>query len=143
MNTTKVTINKEQKLYVIEHNKHVSCLGFENLINRRNGLAKELRRPKLKLASKGSLKAYNEYLELIKIAHAKHLENGWKSTSELTPELIGLEGKRVEVTYENGEKERYIVGRSTGFIPIHIGRKNVNSKGGAAVMKFDSVRVIS
>ena len=142
MNTTNVTINKAQKLYVIDHNKHVSCLGFDNLINRRNALAKELRRPKLKLATRGTLKAYNEYLQLIKLAHAKHLETGWKSKAELIPELIGLEGKRVEVTTESGEKHRFIVGRSTGFIPCHIGRKNVNSRGGEAVMKFETVRVI-
>lgn len=40
--------------------------------------------------------------------------------SGLTPQLIGLEGWRVEVTAQSGKRRRFIVARSTGWRPCHI-----------------------
>lgn len=139
-----VTVNKKQKLYVLKSGNGYSCLGFEVVIKRRNALANELGRPDLAMANKATLKAYKEYLALIELARVKNAETGWRSKSELTPELIGLEGKRVEVITSNGEKNRFIVGRSTGFIPCHLEIKKSNSMGGGSVWgsPFKSVRVL-
>ncbi len=50
--------------------------------------------------------------------------------SDLRPELSGLEGYRVEVLDADGEKRRFIVGRSTGWKPINLEIKRRNSWGG-------------
>lgn len=60
-----------------------------------------------------------------------------RSTGSLAPQLIGLEGWRVELTYRfpsgNEECVRGIVGRSTGWLPIHLLRKRRDSLGGEGV----------
>jgi hypothetical protein len=95
-------------------------------------------------ANKGTLKAYNELVMLQAIAQAKNRETGWKSKTGLTKQLIGLEGKRVEVVTSYGETQRFYVGQSTGFIPCHIEVKQRNSHGGSAVCgaPFKSVKVL-
>lgn len=63
--------------------------------------------------------------------------------SGLNPQLKGLEGWRVEVTNNEGEVYRFIVGRSTGWIPCHIEIKNARSSGGmAARSSYKSVRAL-
>lgn len=66
-----------------------------------------------------------------------------RDLSGLSPQLLGLEGKRVEVTVR-GERYRFIVGRSTGWRPCHIERKTRRSYGGfAASLRYDTVKVVS
>lgn len=48
-------------------------------------------------------------------------------------ECFANAGQRIEVTYEWGEKERFYVGRSTGWIPCYIGIKRIDSIGGMAI----------
>jgi hypothetical protein len=80
----------------------------------------------------------------------------WKCLSEgerallrdnrsLTPQLVGLEGWRVEVVDKWGEKRRFIVGRSTGWKPCHLEISRRTSLGGSAVMgaPFQSVRQLN
>ena len=55
-----------------------------------------------------------------------------RSTSGLSPQLVGLEGYRVEVATAYGEKRRFIVGRSTGWCPCHIELRNRRSSGGVS-----------
>lgn len=138
----KVTLNFDTKLYVIEDGYGYSCLGFEVMEKWASKLAKELNLEWE--AGSPSIERYNKYQDMCKIAKERHESTGWKSESQLTPELIGLEGKRVEVVNSWGEKDRFIVGRSTGFIPCHIARKTVNSTGGCGVCgsPFQSVRVV-
>jgi hypothetical protein len=66
-----------------------------------------------------------------------------KDLSGLTPQLVGLEGMRVEVITSYGETRRFWVGRSTGWRPCHIEVKTTRSFGGEAADKeFASVRII-
>ena len=66
-----------------------------------------------------------------------------RSDAGLTPQLVGLEGCRVEVVDKFGERRRFIVGRSTGWVPCHIEVKRCDSSGGGAADKtYKSVRVI-
>jgi hypothetical protein len=59
----------------------------------------------------------------------------------LTQQLIGLEGWRVEVVTTYGETRRFIVGRSTGWIPCHIEIKRRGARGGmGAEPTYASVR---
>ncbi len=59
----------------------------------------------------------------------------------LSPQLLGLEGWRVEVVTDYGETRRFIVGRSTGWRPCHIeiSRRTAHS-GVGAERKYKSVR---
>jgi hypothetical protein len=64
-----------------------------------------------------------------------------RSDSGLTKQLIGLEGWRVEVVTTYGETMRFIVSRSTGWIPCHIALKRRDSLGGVGCdPEYASVR---
>jgi hypothetical protein len=66
-----------------------------------------------------------------------------RSDNGLTKQLIGLEGYRVEVVTDYGETRRFIVGRSTGWIPCHIEVKRRSSFGGmSADSHYKSVKVL-
>lgn len=56
-----------------------------------------------------------------------------RDLSGLVPELVGLEGWRIEATYPEGDKKRYYVSRSNGWRPCHIEVLNRRSFGGAQV----------
>jgi hypothetical protein len=131
-----VKINKEQKVYVIQSENGYSCYGFEVLKNKLNRLAKEYNRVDLSVKRSGTIKAYNNYLKALKIAEKRYKKDGYRSKSELIPEFIGKEGKRVEVLTNYNEKQRFIIGKSTGFIPCHLEIKQRNSSGGGAVCGY-------
>lgn len=70
-----------------------------------------------------------------------------RSDAGLSPQLRGLEGWRVEVVTTYGETRRFIVGRSTGWIPCHIEVSRRGARGGvgaeqhyASVVKLYRVR---
>ncbi len=64
-----------------------------------------------------------------------------RSDSGLSPQLTGLEGWQVEVTDHYGETRRFIVGKSTGWIPCHLEIKTARSSGGNSADKsYQSVR---
>ena len=114
-----VTINEEQRLYALPCDGGYTCLGFDVCLKRAQALAKEMREPMPKQAV-GSMDLYHEYRRLVEEARQRNAKTGWRSKSELTPELIGMEHRRVEVTTEWGELVRFTVGKSTGFIPCHL-----------------------
>ena len=63
--------------------------------------------------------------------------------SGLTPQLVGLEGRRVEVVTCYGETRRFKVGRSTGWRPCHIELHNARSTGGSpADLTYKAIRII-
>lgn len=64
-----------------------------------------------------------------------------RSTVGLSPQLIGLEGWRVEVETTYGETRRFYVGRSTGWKPCHVEIARSDSLGGPpAEHEYRSVR---
>ena len=71
-------------------------------------------------------------------------QNAQRDLSQLTPQLAGAEGCRVEVLDKHGERRRFIVGRSTGWRPVHLEIKTRRSTGGTPVYgaPFGYVRVI-
>ncbi len=127
MNKT-VTLNTEQGLYVIPESGGYSCLGFDVLIERYNRLASELGWRGFPLDERGTLDGYERYRALQEAART----SGKRFTCELSPQLTGLEGHRVEVTDHYGETRRFIVGKSTGWTPIHLEIKTRRSSGGGA-----------
>lgn len=151
--TKEVTYNAEIGLFTIPGNSGYSCLGLAVCRERSARLASELgvALPEDIRSRKweSPMALYGFYLALIAQAERRHKATGWRSQSELTPELIGLEHKRVEVVHkwDNGEfaTERFWVGKSTGFIPCHLAIPKRNSSGGPAVSlgKIKSVRILN
>lgn len=58
-----------------------------------------------------------------------------RDNSALSPQLIGLEGWRVEVVTEYGQTRRFIVGKSTGWKPCHLEISRRNAFGGHPALK--------
>jgi hypothetical protein len=139
-----IGINRTQRLFVLPAGKGgFSCLGFDVCEERTRKLATELAVKPL-AHRKGTRRAYEAYEQLVEVARQRNLATGWRAQSELTPEFMGLEGKRVEIVDCWGQKRRFYVGKSTGFIPVHLEIARRNSTGGPAVMgaPFASVRVL-
>ena len=139
-----IRINREQRLFVLPAgDSGFSCLGFEVCEERTRKLATELAVKPLP-HRKGTRRAYEAYERIIEVARQRNQATGWRSQSELAPELMGLEGKRVEIVDCWRQKRRFYVGRSTGFIPVHLEIARRNSTGGPAVMgaPFRSVSVL-
>ena len=141
MNTKPVTLNEDQRLYVIPCGEGYTCLGFDVCERRTVALARELAALGESIPQPepvGTLARYQQYRALLDKALEHNRATGWRSKSELTPELVGYEGKRVEVRHRWGadkavEVVRFIVGKSTGWIPCHLEIKTRRSTGGAAV----------
>lgn len=58
-----------------------------------------------------------------------------RDLSGLSPQLVGLEGWRVEVVTTYDKTRRFIVGRSTGWKPCHLEISRRNAYGGPAAEK--------
>lgn len=143
-----ITINEDQQLYVIKLSHGYSCLGFQVCEERYDKLAVEMTlRTGMKHpfpAVVGTLARYSQYQDLTKAASQYSQATGYKFQCELTPQLKGLERKRVEVVDAGGHKRRFIVGRSSGWMPCHLEIKRRDSTGGMATYgaPFRSVRVV-
>jgi len=148
-----VTLNDEQELYVIQAGGGgYSCLGYDVCLDRIDRITTELagRRAMPEnfidgtvKVERGTLGAYDVYralqAHLIKVCK----DQNERAVYDLTPQLTGLEGRRVEVVDMHGETRRFKVGLSTGPIPIHLELHNVRSAGGmGAAREYKSVRVV-
>jgi hypothetical protein len=149
-----VTINEEQELYVIPSYRNgkvsgYSCLGFDYLLKHANDVADWLisegqAATRIPAEGRGTPRAYATYLALMSQGSVYNQKTGKRCPAELCPQLTGLEGRRVEVTYDDGRTERFWVGKSTGWCPIHLEIKRRTSMGGCDVCgPFKSVRVVS
>lgn len=127
-----MTINKDQGLYVLNHGKYISCLGFEYAAKRAKDISAWCGLPAPE-AEPGTAEAFAEYQAAMSAGFQKHKATGERCLTELEPRLIGLEGKRVEVTSPDGTRERFYVSRSTGWLPCHIAVKTRRSLGGCSV----------
>ena len=145
----KVTINKASRLYVIhEPTGYFSTCGFDFCQMKARKIAAELGEPEPK-HRKGTLAAYRALRSLEGKVRALNPRPGFRSSCEVTPELVGLEGRRVEVRHRwpsgQTETKRFNVGKSSGWIPCHLALHNRASRGGPAVClgEIESVRVVA
>ncbi len=137
-----VTVNASQRLFVIPCGGGYTCLGFDVCQDWVAKIAAELKRPDLAPVESevGTLAAYARYQAASEAARLSPV----RLQCMLTPQLIGLEHKRVEVVDCYGETRRFIVGKSTGWLPIHLEIKSRRSIGGGSVTgaPFKTVRVV-
>jgi len=142
--TQTLTLNTKDKLYVIGFAAGFTCIGFDVCQERSIAMAKWLGVEEPSPSIWGTVDGYNRHRELVELCRVRFEKTKEKCPSELTPQLIGLEGKTVEVVDKFDEKRKFTVGTSTGWIPCHIEIKRKNSTGGHAVMgaPFKSIRVV-
>lgn len=124
-------------MYVISCGGGVSCLGFDYADKKTRQVAAWLEAQgvpiKAATGEPGTPEAYAAYLATMAAGAAHNAATGARCPAELIPELIGLEGKRVEVTDCYGETRRFIVGKSTGWLPIHLEIESRRASGGGSV----------
>lgn len=149
----RVTVNETQGLYVIRSDYGYSCLGFDVCTDRARryldwlmskgepdagGLLSELDR-----LPRGDLRKHEIYESAVAAIKRRHDTLRERCEVELCEQLRGLEGKRVEVVDSYGETRRFQVGRSTGWIPVHL-EIEPRANGGSPVYgaPFKSVRVL-
>lgn len=102
-----------------------TCLGFAVCERRIAGYCAYLG-AEVPAGVRGTLARYAEYEALEARVLAEVRRTGRRCEAELTPQLIGLEGKRVSVVTSWGEADTFKVGRSTGPIPIHLAIHRAN-----------------
>jgi hypothetical protein len=141
----RVTLNKKEGLYVIPSSSGgYSCLGFKYADKILCAVRAWLMDYDARVnPTPGTIAHYRAYAFVMKRGAEHSAKTGERCPAELEPRLVGLEGKRVEVIHK-GEARRFIVGKSTGWLPCHLEIHNRASRGGGAACIFpgDSIRVI-
>lgn len=148
------SINTEQRLYVMPAGHGgFSCYGFDVLDRKaravaewmeRKAAAGDATRDALRLraavhaSAPGTAEHFAACAAVMDAGCAFNAKTGERCPAELVPALIGLEGKRVECEHY-GERVRFYVGKSTGWMPGHLMIKTRRSTGGE-MLSADSVR---
>lgn len=137
------SVNNEQGLYVMKVAGGYTTYGFEVLDRKARAVAawSKVIPP---VAAPGTRAHFDECNAIMEHGARYALRTGSRCDADLVPALIGLEGKRVEATYF-GERVRFIVGKSTGWMPCHLLIKTSRSMGGEGLLRdhVTDVRVLS
>jgi hypothetical protein len=134
--------------YVIEQaDGGYSCWGFDVVLDRIDRIHTELsgRGVNFELPTlvRGSMEAYDTMQNLLHLLEQACEADGERAVFDLSPQLTGLEGWRVEVVTTYGDTRRFIVGKSTGWAPCHLEIARRDSSGGmGASREYKSVRPI-
>lgn len=149
-------INSESRLYVIECGAGFSCYGFDVLDRKARAVALWIGAQSLVASDKamaadwlknrpavGTAEHFAACDEMMTQGAAFSALTGKRCGAELVPALVGLEGRRIECDYY-GERVRFNVGKSTGWMPAHLKIHNSRSHGGEALAadSVSNVRVI-
>jgi hypothetical protein len=141
------SINREQRLYVLKCGAGYSCLGFDVAEKWARDVGAWLpaaKRPAgLGEFEPGTIQHYRVYRATMAAGSRHAAETKTRCPAQLSPQLIGLEGKRVQVTAPD-YSARFWVGKSTGWLPVHLEIERRNSDGGgtAYIPAGASVQVI-
>ena len=127
-----VTLNETQRLYVIPCGKGFSCLGYDNAERERVAVLQWLGEAVPDIST-GTLAHYQAYQDAMAKGAAHNRATGKRCPANLDSRLAPFEGERVEVTSPDGYKTRFIVGKSTGWMPCYLEVKTRRSSGGGAV----------
>lgn len=145
-------VNHGQGLYLVPCGTGFSCLGFDYAESQRLAVVGWLAAEGDSWAKTstgvafepGTPDAFQAYDTAMRKGAEFHSRTGKCCNADLTPELIGKEGLRVEVTGPDNYKSRFWVGKSTGWCPIHLEIRTRRSAGGGSVYipKGGKVRVV-
>ena len=131
-------IDRARRLYVLREGHGYSCRGFDIAHAEAARVAAWLGIPGPS-ARPGTRKAFGEWGGILDAARARHDMTGERCPTEMCPALTGLEGWRVVARRPDGSTDRFIVGRSTGWAPIHLRIAKRNSSGGLGIGHDDFV----
>lgn len=140
------SINAERRLYVLRHPGGFTCAGFDYAERIRAAVLAWLSLPVPSIPL-GTAEHFADYERALALGAEHNRRTGKRCDAELTPRLIGLEGKRVEVSYSEVDgsthRERFTVGKSTGWMPVHLEIARGADGGGAVHLPADAtVRVL-
>ena len=137
-------INEEQGLYMLEEGNGFSCLGFEVALRWGRGVAEWCGCPEPSAKMAGTPEGYADYERIMEAGRTHAQKTRTRCPALLVPELIPFEHQRVEVVNCWGETRRFWVGKSTGWLPIHLEILTTRSIGGSGTVgaPFKSVRLI-
>lgn len=146
-----VSIDSAARLYVFREGSGTSCYGFDVLDRKARAvgtwLAEQTENPDAARAARTWLDLLGEpgtpdhfevcgnIMERAQI-HCSVFQV--RCAVDTAPALRGLEGWRVSALV-NGERRRFIVGISTGWLPCHVARHNVRSRGGDGLSAGDTI----
>lgn len=126
------SINAEQGLYVLRSGNGYSCYGFE--------VAERKRRAVLEWMGEivvpwepGTAEHFAAFNDAMTRGAEHARRTGKRCPADLDSRLVGLEGRRVEAIHPDGTRERFYVGKSTGWMPCHLAIERRNDDGGPAV----------
>jgi len=93
----------------------------------------------------GTVEHYAQYESALQWVHNIFKHTRRPCLANLTPQLVGAEGCRVEVIDSLGDRpRRFNVGKSTGWMPVHLEVHNRRSVGGVPASRaYYSVSVVS
>lgn len=126
------SINQAQRLYVMPCGAGFTCYGFDVLDRKARAVAAWAEFP-APSAGTGTAEHFAQCADIMTAGQFVATKRGERCPAELTPELVPHEGRRVEVTRPDGTRERFNVGKSTGWLPCHLAIPNRRSRGGPAV----------
>lgn len=135
-------INRGMRLFLIPAGDGFSCLGFDVAHRKTADVAAWLGRADLAPPTRrGTLKAWKAYRAAMAAGAAYNRATGARCDADLIPALRRYEGRRVEVVTPSGERSRFIVGKSTGWLPCHLEIARRDSTGGGAAYVPDGSTV--
>lgn len=126
------SINEEQRLYVMKCGGGYSCYGFDVAERKRVGVLAWITGAAVPAMATGTAEHFAAFNEAMERGAEHARETGKRCLIELSAELVGREGKRVEVIAPGEKPHRFWVGRSTGWLPVHIEISRRDSGGGPA-----------
>lgn len=153
-----ITLNEDQKLYVIPCGEGYTCYGFENCYQDSIQLAAKLKRPDLlpDVALVGSLEMYQRYQSLLDIAKDRNLGT-WFSPG--TPEIVcqllenaRISRKKIRIFYGDPQTGRDWleefdtigrVGCSTGTLKEPLLITEQETYGGGAILTNRIVKIMA
>lgn len=137
-----VSLDDKARLYCIRDHGSISHWGYDVIARKTKALNRALDR--LGEFESGTIEAYQLYTSLMATAKARYDTTGKPFEFELSPQLTGLEGRRVEVRDQHGDApRRFTVGKSTGWIPCHLELATSRTTGGGpARLEYATVTII-
>lgn len=145
------TGNQILSVYVLKAGEGFTTLGFDYCVEQSKKMRAWLKENGVDLFSNKSIEdacgtadGYNIYEALMDAGAKLCEEQRIRCNINLCPQLLGLEGKIVEVVDRYNEQRRFRVGRSTGWLPVHLEIEKRSEIGGLAVTgtPFKSVRTV-
>lgn len=127
-----VKIRHDHELYVVttDPGGGVTSYGFDYVHDRIERLTLAFGELDIPEVARGSMEAWDTMVNLQERAKHDYDVTGEQCVADLTPGLSGLEGHRIEVVDQYDETRRFVVGKSTGWIPVHLELPRKDSSGG-------------